>query len=74
MSKKNVSYARKVLLDRRGQAIYWAVFGLIPLLGMSGLTVDVGHAYIIQKALQNGTNAAALAAIAAASASSGHEM
>jgi hypothetical protein len=35
---------------------------MIPFLGMAGLTMDVGHTYVIQKELQNGTNAAALAA------------
>jgi len=32
------------------------------MLGMAGLSIDVGHAYVIKTALQSGTNAAALAA------------
>jgi Flp pilus assembly protein TadG len=66
MIKNSVSNVLRALLDRNGQALYYAIFGLIPVLGMAGLTVDVGHAYIIQAALQNGTNAAALAAAGAA--------
>jgi Flp pilus assembly protein TadG len=62
MSKSRLSNVIRALLDRNGQAIYYAVFGFIPLMGMAGLSIDVGHAYIIRAALQNGTNAAALAA------------
>jgi hypothetical protein len=35
---------------------------MFAFMGMAGLTVDVGHAYVVRAALQNGTNAAALAA------------
>jgi hypothetical protein len=65
MIKNSVSNVLRALLDRNGQALYYAIFGLIPLLGMAGLSIDVGHAYIVQSALQNGTNAAALAAAGA---------
>jgi hypothetical protein len=35
---------------------------MFAFMGMAGLTVDIGHAYVVRAALQNGTNAAALAA------------
>jgi hypothetical protein len=62
MIKKCESHLRKVLKDQSGQAIYWALFGLVPMLGMAGLSIDIGHAYVVKTALQTGTNAAALAA------------
>jgi Flp pilus assembly protein TadG len=35
---------------------------MVSMLGMAGLTIDVGHAYVVRAQLQGGTNAAALAA------------
>jgi len=35
---------------------------MVSMLGMAGLTIDVGHAYVVRSQLQGGTNAAALAA------------
>src|SRR5580704_2177933 len=51
-----------VLNDERGQVLPWTALGMIALLGMAGLTIDVGNAYVNRMQLQNATNAAALAA------------
>ena len=53
---------RNALNDQRGQVLPWAVLGMIVLLGMAGLTIDVGNAYVVRAQLQNCTNASALAA------------
>jgi hypothetical protein len=62
MSKNSWSFVRRVLFDQRGQALPWVVAGTLTLLGMAGLTADVGHGYVVHDQLQNAANAAALAA------------
>lgn len=63
MNTNCLSFFRKLLGDQRGQVlVLWAVPGMLALLGMSGLTIDVGHAYVVHAQLQNATDAAALAA------------
>jgi Flp pilus assembly protein TadG len=62
MKKNSVSYVLRVLNDQRGQVIPWVTLGMVTMLGMAGLTIDVGHAYVVRSQLQGGTNAAALAA------------
>ena len=62
MKKQFISILRKALLDQRGQVIPWTGFMILTILGMSGLVVDVGRAYIAHTQLQNTVNAAALAA------------
>jgi Flp pilus assembly protein TadG len=61
MNNTRKSFVRRALLDRRGQILPWAALGLISLLGMAGLTVDVGHLFVVHNQLQYSTNAAALA-------------
>lgn len=54
-----------VLLNLRnedGQALPWMVLLMVLFLGMAGITVDLGHAYICYRELQSSTDAAALAA------------
>ncbi len=48
--------------DQRGQALPWVAFGMVGFLGMAGMTIDVGRAYVAYNHLQATTNAAALAA------------
>jgi len=61
MSRDHVFSFRRVR-DQRGSVMMWAAL-LIPLmLGVGGLTVDLGYAYICQKELQMSTDSAALAA------------
>ena len=57
-----MSFIRKALDDQRGQALPWVVLGLVALLGISGFTIDAGHAYVVRSQLQNAANAGALAA------------
>ena len=60
----NLSFFRKVLHDESGQTMYFlAIGGMMLLLGMGGLTVDVGHAYVVRTQLQGAVNAAALAGV-----------
>lgn len=44
-----------------GQALPWVVLLTVLFLGMAGLTVDLGHAYVAYRELQASTDAAALA-------------
>ena len=56
------SFARKALHDQRGQVLPWVALATVGLLGMGGLGIDVGRAYVAQAQLQNYANAGALAA------------
>jgi Flp pilus assembly protein TadG len=62
MRKMCLSLVRRALNDQRGQTLPLAAMGMVAMLGVAGLTVDVGHAYIVRSQLQNTANAAALAA------------
>jgi Flp pilus assembly protein TadG len=55
-------FVRKALNDQRGQVLPWVAVVLVGLLGMAGLSIDVGRAYVVHSQLQNYANAAALAA------------
>jgi len=50
--------------EERGQVIPFIVIALVPLLGMLGLTLDIGYAYYSQRAMQSSADAAALAGAA----------
>jgi len=52
---------RLALSSERGQTIVLVVLLLPALLGFTGLAVDVGHAYWVQRSLQGTADAAALA-------------
>jgi len=45
-----------------GQALIMACISMIVLLAMAGFVIDLGHAMVVNRQLQAGTNAAALAA------------
>jgi len=62
MNAKITSYVRKAFLDQRGQVLPYVALVLVSLLITAGLTIDVGHAYVVRAQLQSSTNAAALAA------------
>ena len=64
MKNKIESFLRKALRDQRGQVLPWVVFGMLGLMGMAGISVDVGQAYIVRNQLQSAVNAAALAGAA----------
>ena len=57
-----VSFVRKALHDQRGQVLPWMALGFVGMLGMGGMSVDVGRAYVAHAQLQNYANAAVLAA------------
>ena len=48
--------------NQHGQVLPWAAFMLLCVLGMGGLVLDVGRAFVTRAQLQNSANAAALAA------------
>jgi len=56
------SLVRKALRDQSGQTLPFIALAMTSLLGVGGLVVDVGHAYVVRSQLQNSANAAALAA------------
>jgi hypothetical protein len=61
MRTKNVfSFVRKGLNDQGGQVLPWVTMMLFALLGMAGVTIDVGQAYVAKTQLQASSNAAAM--------------
>ena len=64
MKNNSESFVRRALRDQRGQVLPWVIFGMIGLLGIAGISVDVGKAYAVRNQLQNAVNAAALAGAA----------
>jgi hypothetical protein len=56
------SLARRLFREQHGQALLWAAGGITAILGIGGLLIDVGRAYVVRGELQNYANAAALAA------------
>jgi Flp pilus assembly protein TadG len=51
----------RLLQEEDGQVLPWMVLLTVLFLGMAGLTVDLGHAYVAYRELQGSTDAAALA-------------
>jgi Flp pilus assembly protein TadG len=64
MKKTVMAFLKTALRDQSGQAVVWITAGMVALMGMAGLTADVGHAFVVKAQLQNGANAAAVAAAA----------
>ncbi len=62
MRRINVLFARRMLIDQRGQVLPTVAIGMVLLLGLTGMMFDLGHAYVVRSQLQNTSNAAALAA------------
>lgn len=58
-----VSFARRALNDQRGQTLPFVALGMVAFVGVAGLSIDVGHAYVVRSQLQSSANAAALAAL-----------
>lgn len=56
------SFVRRLLGEERGDVLPVLAVSMIALLGMGGITIDVGRAYVLREQLQNSCNAAALAA------------
>ena len=51
----------RAVADETGQVIVFALIAMVVLIAMVGFAVDVGHAYLVQRQLQAGVDAAALA-------------
>ena len=49
------------LRDEEGQTLPWMALFMVVMIGMGGLSTDLGHAYICYRELQASTDAAALA-------------
>ena len=49
------------LRDDAGQVIAFTLVCMVVLIGVVGFAVDVGHAYLVQRQLQSGVDAGALA-------------
>ncbi|MGO9338081.1 MAG: pilus assembly protein TadG-related protein [Terracidiphilus sp.] len=62
MSTRIMSFVRRAITDQRGQTMPFIALGMVAFMGVAGLTIDVGHAYVVRGQLQNTANAAALAA------------
>ncbi len=62
MRKATFSFVRRAITDQGGQTLPFVALAMTALLGVGGLVVDVGHAYVVRGQLQNAANAAALAA------------
>jgi len=71
--KSIVSFVRRVLVEERGDVLPVLAVSMIALLGMGGITIDVGRAYVLREQLQNSANAAALAASGAVYNSAGSD-
>ena len=60
----------RLLVNEEGQVLPWMVLLVILFLGMAGLTVDLGRAWVCYRELQASTDAAALAGASAMTLSS----
>jgi Flp pilus assembly protein TadG len=58
---RTASIIQRWLLDESGQVLPLVAVAVVVLLGMAGLTVDVGHVFYCHRALQQAADAAALA-------------
>lgn len=62
-SEARVSHGRRhtALADQSGQVLVLAAVGMVMMLAVTGFALDIGHAYLVQRQLQAGVDAAALA-------------
>jgi Flp pilus assembly protein TadG len=61
MTSKTLFVARRLLGDQNGQIIPWVALMCTVLLGLAGVVLDLGRAYIGYRELQSAADAAALA-------------
>lgn len=61
MKRSRASRLIACLGDESAQVLPWMVLLVVLFLGVAGLCIDLGHAYIVQRELQASTDAAALA-------------
>ena len=62
MQTKGKSPFRVPPRGERGQFLPWIALLMVSMLGIAGLSIDLGRAYVLRQQLQNVANAAALAA------------
>ena len=62
MKTTKKSLVRRALNDQRGQVLPFVALAMLGILGMGGVSIDVGRAYVAHAQLQNYANAAVLAA------------
>jgi Flp pilus assembly protein TadG len=62
MKRKSEFFLCRVINDESGQTLIWTALMIAMLVGVGGLTVDLGRAYVSYRELQASTDAAALAA------------
>ena len=62
MSRRRLTTLKRALRNEEGQALPFFALTIVLYLGMTGLTVDAGHAFVCYRELQATTDAAALAA------------
>jgi Flp pilus assembly protein TadG len=61
MKNLKKSFLSRVVREENGQIIPWMALLTVVILGMAGITLDLGRAYVSYRALQASTDAAALA-------------
>ncbi len=69
MNAFNKPISIRLLKEDSGQLLPWMAFLISLFLGMAGITVDLGHAYVCYRELQTSTDAATLAGAYAMTAS-----
>ncbi len=69
MKQPNFAASVAKLRNEEGQALPWMAMLTVLFLGMAGLCLDLGHAYVAYRELQASTDAAALAGAYAMTAS-----
>src|ERR1035437_7926591 len=60
-----VSFSRRLLKDTCGQSVPMLAVSMIAFIGIGGITVDLGHAYVARQQLQVSANVTAVAGAAA---------
>jgi Flp pilus assembly protein TadG len=62
MMLRGPTLLRRFIKDRSGATAALVALAIIPILGLAGFAIDIGHALQVKSALQASTDAAALAA------------
>jgi len=65
MKLHKVTLFRRLLKDTRGQSAVMLAVSMIAFIGIAGITIDLGHAYVARQQLQTSTDVAALAGASA---------
>jgi len=65
MKPHNVTLIRRLLKDTQGQSAAMLVVSMLAFIGIGGITIDLGRAYVARQQLQISSDVAALAGAAA---------